>query len=146
MIGEDTLDIDGQVALVTGAGKGVGRAIALELAKNNAGGIAVNDFDAGRADAVVAEIHAMGVKAVSAVFDVTDRDAIAAGYARVAEELGATAVLASAPIAWTCEPGTWMSSTGSVGESTFSGCPYNCSKGFVGKFTNATLSACSGPW
>ena len=63
-----------------------------------------------------------------------------------AVNVGATAVLASAPIAWTCEPGTWMSHTGSVDESTCSGCPYNCSKGFVGTFTNATLSACSGPW
>ena len=93
MIGEDTLDIGGQVALVTGAGKGVGRGIALELAKHNAGGIAVNDFDAGRANEVVAEIRAMGVKAMPAVFDVTDRDAIAAGYARVAEGLAAPTIL-----------------------------------------------------
>ncbi len=93
MIGEDTLDIGGQVALVTGAGKGVGRAIALELAKHNAGGIAVNDFDAERAEAVVAEIRSLGVKAVAAVFDVTDRDAVAAAFAKVAEELGPVTVL-----------------------------------------------------
>jgi len=93
MIGEDTLDIAGQVALVTGAGKGVGRAIALELAKHNAGGIAVNDFDAERAEAVAAEIRDMGVKAVAAVFDVTDRDAVAAAFAAVAQELGPVTVL-----------------------------------------------------
>lgn len=93
MIGEDTLDIGGQVALVTGAGKGVGRAIALELAKHNAGGIAVNDFDAERAEAVVTEIRAMGVKATAAVFDVTDRDAVASAFAKVAQELGPVTVL-----------------------------------------------------
>lgn len=55
MIGQETLDIGGQW-LVAGAGKGVGRGIALELAKHNAGGIAVNDFDPGRANEVVEEI------------------------------------------------------------------------------------------
>jgi NAD(P)-dependent dehydrogenase (short-subunit alcohol dehydrogenase family) len=93
MIGQDTLDIDGQVALVTGAGKGVGRGIALELAKHNAGGIAVNDFDPGRANEVVEEIRAMGVKAMPAVFDVTDRAAVAGVYEQVAAELGAPTIL-----------------------------------------------------
>jgi len=76
MIGSDTLDIGGQVALITGAGQGAGRAIALELAKHNAGGIAVNDFVAERAESVVAEIQAMGVAAQAAPFDVTDLAAI----------------------------------------------------------------------
>lgn len=93
MIGQDTLDIDRQVALVTGAGKGVGRGIALELAKHNAGGIAVNDFDAGRANEVVKEIRAMGVKAMPAVFDVTDRAAVAAVYEQVSAELGTPTIL-----------------------------------------------------
>ena len=44
MIGPDPLDLAGQVAFVTGAGQGAGRAIALMLARHNAGGIAVNDF------------------------------------------------------------------------------------------------------
>ena len=44
MIGEDPLDLGGQIAFVTGAGQGAGRAIALALARHNAGGVAVNDF------------------------------------------------------------------------------------------------------
>jgi 2-hydroxycyclohexanecarboxyl-CoA dehydrogenase len=38
------LDLDGRVALVTGAGQGVGRQIALHLGSYNAGGVIVNDF------------------------------------------------------------------------------------------------------
>jgi len=93
MIGTDTLDISGQVALVTGAGQGAGRGIALELAKHNAGGIAVNDFVPERAEAVAAEIRAMGVPAMSAPFDVCDIEAIRAMFAKVRETLGPVTIL-----------------------------------------------------
>jgi 3-oxoacyl-[acyl-carrier protein] reductase len=93
MIGKDTLDIGGQVALVTGAGQGAGRGIALELAKHNAGGIAVNDFVPERAEAVAQEIRDMGVKAAAVPFDVCDIEAIKAGFAKAAEELGPVTIL-----------------------------------------------------
>ncbi len=93
MIGEDLLDLDGQVALVTGAGQGAGRGIALELARHNAGGIAVNDFVRERAEAVAEEIRALGVKAVAVPFDVCDLEAIRAAERAITAELGAATIL-----------------------------------------------------
>jgi 3-oxoacyl-[acyl-carrier protein] reductase len=92
MIGDDLLDLGGQVALVTGAGQGAGRGIALELARHN-GGVAVNDFVAERAEAVAEEIRAMGGKAVATPFDVGDLDAIRAAVAKARDALGPVTLL-----------------------------------------------------
>lgn len=93
MIGEDLLDLGGQVALVTGGGQGAGRATALELARHNAGGVAVNDFVAERAEAVADEIRELGVKAVAVPFDVSDREAVRAAVAKIEAEIGAAATV-----------------------------------------------------
>ena len=61
--------LDGKVAVITGAGTGLGRAYAHLLAREGAS-IVVNDFAAGPANAVVREICAAGGKAVAAVADV----------------------------------------------------------------------------
>ena len=66
------LDLDGRVALVTGAGQGVGRQIALHLGSYNAGGVIVNDFYRERAEAVAAEVSELGVAAMPAQADVGD--------------------------------------------------------------------------
>ncbi|MEO6091611.1 MAG: SDR family NAD(P)-dependent oxidoreductase [Novosphingobium sp.] len=93
MIDDDLLDLGGQVALVTGAGQGAGRATALELARHNAGGIAINDFVAERAQAVVEEVRALGVKAAAVPFDVGDLQAIRVAAARIEQEIGAPATI-----------------------------------------------------
>ncbi|MCW1428200.1 SDR family NAD(P)-dependent oxidoreductase [Novosphingobium sp. JCM 18896] len=93
MSGEDMIDLGGQVALVTGAGQNAGRAIALELARHNCGGVAVNDFVAERAEAVAAEIRATGVPAVAVPFDVSDLEAVRAAVAKATAELGPITVL-----------------------------------------------------
>jgi 3-oxoacyl-[acyl-carrier protein] reductase len=93
MIGEDLLDLGGQVALVTGAGQNAGRGIAMELARHGAGGIAVNDFVAERAEAVAEEIRAMGVPAKAVPFDVCDLDAVRGALASATSELGPVTVL-----------------------------------------------------
>jgi 3-oxoacyl-[acyl-carrier protein] reductase len=75
------LDLGGRRALVTGAGQGVGRGIALALAEAGAE-VLVNDLDADRAAAVVAEVEAAGGRADAAVFDVTDHAAVADAVGR----------------------------------------------------------------
>lgn len=88
MIGDDPLDLGGQVAFVTGAGQSVGRGIALALAKHNAGGVAVNDFVPERAAAVAAEIEALGVRAFAAPCDVGDLAAVKAAVEKAGAALG----------------------------------------------------------
>ena len=65
------IDLDSKSALVTGAGQGVGKAIASTLARAGAT-VLVNDVVEARAKDVVAEIRAWGGAAEQAVFDVTD--------------------------------------------------------------------------
>ena len=73
-----TFDLGGRHALVTGAGQGVGRAIALELAAAGAGVVIVNDLFAERAESVAGEIEAAGGRALPVAADVTDATAVAA--------------------------------------------------------------------
>ncbi|MGH3474936.1 MAG: SDR family NAD(P)-dependent oxidoreductase, partial [Aeromicrobium sp.] len=71
--------LDGRIAIVTGAGRGIGRAHALELARQGAK-VVVNDFgvslagdkEESPADAVVSEIKALGGEAVTNGADVAD--------------------------------------------------------------------------
>ena len=90
---KDILDLNGRVALVTGAGQGVGRQIALHLSRHNSGGVAVNDYHLDRAEAVVDEIRAEGGKAIAVQADVTDLAAVRDMNARIQAELGAVGVL-----------------------------------------------------
>jgi len=67
----------GKVALVTGAGKNIGRAIALDLAREGASVIVNGRSDRTLVDSTVAEINAAGGQAIGALADVTDPDAVA---------------------------------------------------------------------
>lgn len=93
MSDRDLLDLSGQVALVTGAGQGAGRGIALELARHNAGGIAVNDYVLERAEAVAEEIRAEGGKAIGVQADVGDLESVRAAVAKGTAELGPVTIL-----------------------------------------------------
>jgi meso-butanediol dehydrogenase/(S,S)-butanediol dehydrogenase/diacetyl reductase len=79
-------------AVVTGAGRGIGRAIALRLARDGHA-VAVNDVDKTTAEAVTAEIEGAGARAVAVPCDVTDRDAVFAMVEQAAAELGSVDVM-----------------------------------------------------
>ena len=83
-----TIDLSGQIALVTGAGRGIGREIALTLAAAGAA-VAVNDFaDEDACRAVVAEIEALGVAGTYVMGDVGDEQSVADTIERVEADLG----------------------------------------------------------
>jgi NAD(P)-dependent dehydrogenase (short-subunit alcohol dehydrogenase family) len=120
MIGKDLLDLGGQAALVTGAGQGAGRGIALMLARHNAGGIAVNDFNIDRATAVAAEIDALGVRAVAVQADVGDHASTTKAFDAARAVLGPITLLVNnagnagpstamghSPPFWETEPTEW---------------------------------------
>lgn len=65
--------LEGKVALVTGAGRGIGRAIALKLASEGAR-LVLNDLDAGPVDELVAEVRAAGGQALACTGSVTAPD------------------------------------------------------------------------
>lgn len=68
-----TPKLDGKVALITGSGRGIGRAIALKLASEGAR-IVVNDLDAQPAEETVQEIRAAGGQAVACAGSVAAPD------------------------------------------------------------------------
>lgn len=81
------------VALVTGASRGIGRAIALQLAGDGFQ-VAVNfASSSSKADEVVAEIQASGGSAVAIQADVSDPEAVAGLFTKASEELGSVSVL-----------------------------------------------------
>lgn len=81
------MSIDGKVALITGAGQGIGRGIALRLASDGAD-IAIVDINDAKMKAVADEVRALGRKATIFKADVTKRNEVYAAIDHAEKELG----------------------------------------------------------
>ena len=86
------LMLEGKVAVITGAGRHVGREIALTLAREGVQ-IGVNDFFKDRADRVAEEIRAMGKKALALKADVYNIEEVKAMAEKVMREWGKVDIL-----------------------------------------------------
>jgi NAD(P)-dependent dehydrogenase (short-subunit alcohol dehydrogenase family) len=105
--------LEGQVAFVTGAGRGIGRAIARALAADGAA-VGVCARTESQVRQVADEIAAQGGTAVAMTVDVRERAAVERAVARIESELGAVSVLvnnagtldAIGPF-WATDPDRW---------------------------------------
>ncbi len=107
--------LDGQVAIVTGAGRGFGRSIALRLAQEGAG-VALVSRSQDQLDAVAAEIKAAGGRALAVPADVTSLSDVARAVKTAQIQLGPIDLLVNnagvpgpfGPI-WLADPDRWWS-------------------------------------
>ena len=84
-IGEFEMGTEGKLAIITGAGRNIGEAIAHRLADDGAS-IAVVDLDQGRADKVVGDLVDKGVSAAPFVCDVSNPEQIVTTVGAIHEE------------------------------------------------------------
>ena len=85
-------DLAGKTAVITGAGSGIGRAVALELAAKGMN-VVVSDLDPGAAHLVADEVESHGVSSLAVATDVGDRASVEALAIAAFKEFGAVHVL-----------------------------------------------------
>jgi 3-oxoacyl-[acyl-carrier protein] reductase len=85
--------LDGKVALVTGSGRNIGRATVLRLAAEGAHVVINARTNQEEADAVANEARALGVKALSVLADMSDKDQVDSMVSRALSEFGKIDIL-----------------------------------------------------
>jgi 3-hydroxybutyrate dehydrogenase len=88
------MELKDQVAIVTGAASGIGRAIAPRFARAGAR-VVIADLDSGAASAAAREIDADPKRAIGVAMDVTDEHAVSEGVGQVVARFGGVDVLVS---------------------------------------------------
>lgn len=143
------IQLDGKVALVTGASGGIGQAIARALASSGAR-VAINYIgDAAAADGIVKSIQAEGGVAVAIAADVSDAGAVGVMFEDVERQLGPLDILINcagidgkAATTWEVDPAAWRK----VIEVNLFG-TFNCSrealKGMTGRTRGVILNISS---
>ncbi|PYM11991.1 MAG: short-chain dehydrogenase, partial [Candidatus Rokuibacteriota bacterium] len=86
------MELDRQVAIVTGGGRGIGRATALELARMGAS-IVIAEVDKAGAERTAADIRALGRQASVVPTDVTSRKDLAAMVQQTLDEFSRIDIL-----------------------------------------------------
>lgn len=86
------IKLTGKNAIVTGGGRGLGKAVALSLAAEGVH-VAITGRNEATMQGTVQEIEKLGVKAFYAVFDVADEKAATTGIQKLAEQLGGVDIL-----------------------------------------------------
>ena len=86
-------DIAGSVAVITRGGSGVGRAIALECARQGARGVVIADIESGPAEEAAAAVREAGADSIAVQADVSDRAAIEALASSAYEAFGVVNLL-----------------------------------------------------
>jgi 2-hydroxycyclohexanecarboxyl-CoA dehydrogenase len=114
------IDFKNRVVLITGAGQGVGREVALRIAAHGAEAVVVNDFFIERAELVADEIRDAGGRALALSCDVSDYTSVSQMMEKVKTELGRIDVLINnagnagpdaigdLPKFWETDPSEWQ--------------------------------------